>query len=221
MWRVGHAVDKRGILAQVAVVGINHLEVLGCHSGFFAGGIFCNHLLVGGNGFAFLAHIALVDGKLQQTFACLNGLRIAAQQFVVGVGGCGIVVDEGIGVSLFEQGAGSETRRRELLEHIVDGSYLAVVVLGEALHDCLLVEGIVAGGVAVEVVGGFVVAFGCRILLGVVLAVGKAVVSIGAERDAQLLAGGGMLKVAAGGAVLPLLEQRVTKVIVAQSVVLV
>ena len=108
-----------------------------------------------------------------------------------------------------------------MLEHIVDGGDFAAVVLGEALHDCFLIEGVVAGGVAVEVVGGFVVAFGYRILLGVVLAVGKAVVGIGAERGAQLLAGGSVFKIAAGGAVLPLLEQRVTKVVVAQTVVFV
>ena len=58
-------------------------------------------------------------------------------------------------------------------------------------------------------------------MLGVVLAVGKAVVGIGAERGAQLLAGGSVLKISAGGAVLPLLEQRVAQVVVAQTVIFV
>ena len=80
LWSVRHVAEEVGIFVEVALFGINEFEVVGSHCSLFAGRIFAYYLLVGGDGFGFVAHIMLVDGELQQTLA--------------GFGSGGILVEE-------------------------------------------------------------------------------------------------------------------------------
>ena len=136
--RIGHSGQERGVTGDVAAVGIDMLEVLGCGAGFVGGGIFRDYILVCGDCAVGLTGIQLGDGQQQRTLTPLCGGGEALGQLCVSLDGRRIVRKFGVAFAGFEQRRGDECGVGEALHHLRQPGDFGGVVALQTLHNGLL-----------------------------------------------------------------------------------
>ena len=219
--RIGDAIQELAELGQLSAVGINELHVLGSGLSLVAGGILADNLLVGLDGGILLVHALVDQSGLEQTLAGLDALGVVLQQGGIGAEGVIVLAQQGLCIALLEHGLRSEVALGIGCDegiHLVD--FIGILVI-EAHHHAFLIHRVVAAGVLAQSHGLVVGHLGATEVASIVLGVADAVIGVGHQVGAQLLAGYSILESRFGLGIALLLIEAVAQVVLCQAVVLV